>query len=375
VVHDHVVAGLRAASGVDRQLRAQHLMYLHRRAPFTAAAHALRAQGSTAVVPARCAEHAEIVSLVRRFEGPASADLAAAWLAEQPDELSVVRTDDGVAGYAYHIFHPTGSVLEERDPVTRAVLAHVARHGPTRPGERVNIARFFGGRREHQRDLYAVLAGPISSLVGWVTRPLAWSFVTVLDTEYWEPIFDYLGFAGLVEAEVGGRRHVAYGVDWRRLPVDTWLDLMNEREHSGGTGPPPASLVRPPPLDRDSFGAAVRAALADLRRPDRLAANPLTSSALADHPGGLRTTIEAAIDCLREEPKGAALSAVLRRTFGHAAPTQEAAAEVLGLPFSTYRRHLAKAIEQLTELLWAVEIGETRLPPREAPPPAQPGSD
>jgi hypothetical protein len=54
---------------------------------------------------------------------------------------------------------------------------------------------------------------------------------------------------------------------------------------------------------------------------------------------------------------------VLQRTFVRAAPTQEAAAEVLGLPFSTYRRHLARALEQVTDLLWAVEIGEVRLPP------------
>jgi hypothetical protein len=48
---------------------------------------------------------------------------------------------------------------------------------------------------------------------------------------------------------------------------------------------------------------------------------------------------------------------VLNRTFVRAAPTQEAAAEVLGLPFSTYRRHLARAVDQVTEVLWAVEIG------------------
>ena len=48
---------------------------------------------------------------------------------------------------------------------------------------------------------------------------------------------------------------------------------------------------------------------------------------------------------------------MLTRTFLKGAPTQEAAAEVLGLPFSTYRRHLTKAIEQLAELLWADEIG------------------
>jgi hypothetical protein len=364
VIHDHTVDSLRSAVGLDRQLQAQHLMHLHREAPFTAAIIALRAQGSTAVVPARPDEHDEVLSLVAGFEGPAAAELAGAWLAEQPDELSVVRTDQGVAGYAYHIFHPTGSAIEERDPVVRAVLEHVAAHGPIRPGERVNIARFFGGRHEHQRDLYAVLAGPVSSLVEWVTRPLAWSFVIIIDTAYWEPIFNYLAFARLVETEVNGALHVAYGIDWRRLPVEVWLDLMSEREQAGGTGPPPAGLLRPPPLDRVSFGAAVRAALPDLQRPDRLATNLLTSSSLGDGPGSIRATIEAAIECLGDEPKGATLRAVLQRTFVRAAPTQEAAAEVLGLPFSTYRRHLGKAIEHLTDLLWAVEIGEVRLPAR-----------
>ena len=48
---------------------------------------------------------------------------------------------------------------------------------------------------------------------------------------------------------------------------------------------------------------------------------------------------------------------MLRRTYLSPAPTQEAAAEVLGLPFSTYRRHLAKAVDELTERLWAREIG------------------
>ena len=210
-----------------------------------------------------------------------------------------------------------------------------------------------------------MLAGSVSSLVEWVTRPLAWSFV-VVDDDYWGPFFDYLAFSRLVEVDVGGLTRVAYGIDWRRLPVDAWLDLMNEREHSGGTGPPPASLLRPPPLDRASFGAAVRAALADLRRPDRLAASPLMGSSLAagDGPGRpLRATIQEAVTSLGSEPKGDQLRAVLQRTFVRGAPTQEAAAEVLGLPFSTYRRHLAKAIEQLTDLLWAVEIGEVRLPP------------
>jgi hypothetical protein len=201
----------------------------------------------------------------------------------------------------------------------------VARHGPARPGEQVDIARFFAGGREFQRDQYAVLAGTVSSLVEWVSRPLAWTFVVVVDDDYWGPYFDYLAFSRLFEVDVGGVTRVAYGNDWRRFPMDTWLDLMNEREHAGGGGPPPASLLRPPPLDRPRFAAAVRAALADLHRPDRLAASPLMGSSLAAGPGGpaadqLRATIQEAVTSLGSEPKGDPLRALLQRTLSAAPP-------------------------------------------------------
>ena len=367
VVHDHVVAGLRSATGPDRQMLAQHLLYLHRKSPFNEVIGSLRAQGSAAVVPARREDREPALSLIEHFEGQRSARLAERWFAEQPQCLNVVRDSQGLAGFVFHVMHPTGSAMEDRDPVTRAVLDHATRQGPARPGEQIYIGRFLAGRRGYQSDPYAVLAGPVSSLIEWVSRPLAWSFVVVVDEATWGPIFDYIAFTRQLEVEFDGRVHVAYGNDWRRLPVGTWLDLMSEREHSGGTGPPPASLLRPPPLDRARFAAAVRSALPDLHRPDRLAASPLMGSSLAlsmaAEPGGasaerLRATIEEAIGCLGDQP----LEAVLRRTFVRGAPTQEAAAEVLGLPFSTYRRHLAKALEQLTDLLWAVEIGEVRLP-------------
>ena len=75
----------------------------------------------------------------------------------------------------------------------------------------------------------------------------------------------------------------------------------------------------------------------------------------------LGAAIRAGIDQIGREPRASPLQRVLDRTFVRAAPTQEAAAEVLDLAFSTYRRHLAKAIERLTDLLWAVEIGQVRL--------------
>lgn len=370
VIRDHAVAGLRAATGLNRQMHAQQLLFLLRNSPLANAIFTLQARGSATVVAARPDDHEPVCAIIERFEGPSSAQLARAWLGEQPERLSVVRASDGVAGFAYQVLCPSGSAMEDRDPVVRAVLDHVAREGPTRPRERVDITRYFAGAGEHQRDPYALLAGPVSSIVEWLTRPLAWSVVILVDTEYWSAFFDYIAFARLVETEVGGLRHVAYGIDWRRVPVDAWLDLMFERGHTGETGPPPAVLIRPPPLDRERFGAAVRAALQTLHRPDQLATNPLIGSALAAAPTGpsahqLHATIENAVVRLGDQPRGDQLRAVLHRTYLRGAPTQEAAAEILDLPLSTYRRYLAKALEQLIDLLWTVEIGEVRLAPSE----------
>jgi hypothetical protein len=359
IIHDHVVAGVRATTGLERQLLAQQLAYLHRRSPLTAAYYALRAQGSAAVVPARPGEYERLVSIIEHGQGSATAAIAERWFADQPDRTSVVRTEDGIAGFAYHIFCPTGSGMEDQDPVVRAILGYAARVGPARPGERVDITRFVAGVRDFERDMYAVLAGSVSSIIDWCTEPLAWSFVAFTDAEFWSPFFDYLGFRAVLEVDeaAGGPRYTVYGHDWRRFPVDAWLDLMGEREHSGGTGPPPDAALRPPPLSRPAFGDAVRSALQYLNRPDRLAGCPLLGTALGADAAELRASIVAAADRLAGEPKGDQLRAVLNRTFVRAAPTQEAAAEVLGLPFSTYRRYLARAIDEVTEALWAVEIG------------------
>ncbi|WP_433047758.1 AAA family ATPase [Dactylosporangium sp. CS-033363] len=340
LVFDHAVAGRRTAD----------LFFVHRHGPFGAVIAALRMQGSAAVVPARLDEHEQVCATIERFEGAASASLARAWLAEQPERLSVVRTGDRVAGFSHHVLCPSGSSLEQRDPVVRAVLDHV---GSLRPGEHVLINRFAAGVDSHQRDPYMVVAGPVSSLNEWLTRPLAWSFVVVVDEEFWAPKFDYLAFAPLVRVPVGGVAHVAFGIDWRRLPVGVWLDLMYERGHSGGTGPAPAALLRPAPLSRERFDAAVRAALQCLHRPE-LAANPLVGSALGADAAQVRAAIEDAVVRVGKLPKGQQLQAVLHRTYVRPAPTQEAAAEVLDLPLSTYRRHLAKAVEHLTDILWAL---------------------
>jgi hypothetical protein len=46
----------------------------------------------------------------------------------------------------------------------------------------------------------------------------------------------------------------------------------------------------------------------------------------------------------------------LHHTYLQPAGTQQGAADLLNLPMSTYRRHLAKGVERLTALLWQREL-------------------
>jgi hypothetical protein len=373
IVHDRVVAEIRSAVGPDRQHPAQQLLFLHRHSPLTGALGTLRSRGSAAVVPGTPEDHAATISMIERSLGPDSAALARGWLREVPESLQVVRQSDALSAFALSLLLPTGSPLEHGDPVVRAALGHAERTAPARPDEQVHVMRFMGGAEEYERDPYAVLVSSVAALTTWLTRPLAWSFTASSDAGFWGPFFDYLGMSRITEVAVAGRPFVLYGMDWRRLPVDSWMEMMNDRERTGASGPPPASLLRPAPLGRDAFGTAVRTALRDLHRDDRLGSGPLFGSRLALGPGGpsavrLRSALMRGIAALAGQPRGAELRRVLDRTFVRPAPTQESAAEVLGLPFSTYRRHLATALAELSELLWAAEIGAITLPEDRPPP-------
>ena len=356
VIHDHAVAGLRAATGPDRQLLAQQLLFLHRKSPLTAAFCALRAQGSAAVVPARRRgarpgrrDHRTVrrpgERRARRAAGSPSSPTTSAWCA-------AARAS---AGFAYHVLRPSGSALEDRDPVVRAVLDHVAGTGPVRPGEQVDIVRFFGGRREHQRDPYAVLAGPVvvAARVGAPARSRGRSWSSV-DAEFWGPFFDYMAFGRLLE--VDGRRPGARRLR-HRLAAHPGRRLARPDERTGALGRHRATAGRPaaPAAARPRRASPPPSGprCSDLHRPDRLAASPLIggprwrrrpTAQRRPAPRARSRTPSAALR--RTSPRATVLRAVLHRTFVRAAPTQEAAAEVLGLPFSTYRRHLAKALEQ-----------------------------
>jgi hypothetical protein len=59
---------------------------------------------------------------------------------------------------------------------------------------------------------------------------------------------------------------------------------------------------------------------------------------------------------VKSDPRAESQYRVLDRTYLHPAPSQEKAAELLDLPFSTYRRYRDRGIEAITEWLWDREI-------------------
>jgi DNA-directed RNA polymerase specialized sigma24 family protein len=65
----------------------------------------------------------------------------------------------------------------------------------------------------------------------------------------------------------------------------------------------------------------------------------------------LRTAITTALDALQVDPAGVKAHEALTATYISASRTHKAAARRLGVPYGTYRRHLALAKERLIEQL------------------------
>jgi hypothetical protein len=66
--------------------------------------------------------------------------------------------------------------------------------------------------------------------------------------------------------------------------------------------------------------------------------------------------VAAAVEALGEHPRDDKLWRAVERTYVRPAATQERAAAALGLPFSTYRRHLTQGVDRVVAWLWDQEV-------------------
>ncbi|WP_029215063.1 AAA family ATPase [Kallotenue papyrolyticum] len=368
-VRRYIVRRFWHSSGLARQQALSDLLFLQRHHPAMKPFYDWRTLGSAYQDVITPQDHPHILAMVAQHEGPESARVAAYWLERQPPAFVVFRGSEmQPLGFAANLLLETITPEDEQaDPAARAIWAYVQRYGPPRPGERIQIARFWMGREDYQTPLTHNMV-TLNTLITWLTTPnLAWTFCCMAEPAAWEGLFTYINFCRVVEADftVGSRRYGGFAHNWRAEPLSVWNHVLAERQLDLHFRPEPVGQSASPllVLSQPEFADAVRQALRDYHRPDALARNPLLRARVlreraGPNPGpeALQSLLRAAAEALAATPKDAKLYRALYHTYVQPAPTQEAAAELLDLPFNTYRYHLSKGIERVTEWLWQREL-------------------
>ena len=314
-----------------------------------------------------------LVDMVAAHEGDVSATWAEHWFERQPEGVRVYRAADGTPeGFLLTLsLDEADTDARSADPVTDAAWQHLEAHAPLRAGEQASLFRFWMARDTYQS------VSPVQSLIfirqvrHYLQTPaLAHTALVCRDPDTWGDLFAYAGMERLDEEgiPVGDRTFALYGHDWRAQPPAQWLDQLAERGFSTSPDTAEVSEDRVIVLSRPDFEDALREAFKDLHRPDQLQDTPLLYSRVvtsavgpdADVPErieALRSLLEETAERLADDPRDEKYHRAVHRTYVQPAPTQEKAAEQLGVPFSTFRRHLNKGLERVADILWEREVG------------------
>lgn len=358
----------------QRQVLSDYI-FLHRDNPMIRPYFEWQSTGTVFTDTYRPEDEGAILEMVARHEGETAKAIIAHWLARQPQGVVMLRQADGVPqGVLVMVsLDKTDEADRSLDPGTAAAWDYLAQHAPLRPGETATLFRFWMDRETYQA------VSPVQSRIflnmvqHYLTVPgLAFTMIPCAEPEFWTAVF---GFADLhrlpeVDFSITGHDFGVYGHDWRVMPPLTWLELMAEREldEAGAAPSPHTALPEVQVLDEKAFATAVHDALRNCRDTVALAENPLLYSRLLSNAlpsdSGTSQRVEMLQDMLRKTavplqntPRQLKLYKALYHTYFQPAATQEKAAELLDLPFSTYRRHLRSGIDYVTERLWQRELG------------------
>jgi hypothetical protein len=329
--------------------------------------------------PLRPDDVPDVLRMANEAEGPASATAVAHWVRRLPEGFRVYRYAGASTPVAFMaILRLEAPLPEDRaeDPVIAALWDYVEEVAPLAEGEHLGIRRFAVQPGWHQRP------SPLMDLVSrrtiaaeMRTRGRAVTFTVFEDAERWRRYLADAGMLEVVAVDVGGRRQHVFGRDWRRQPVEKWVEHRARalaEPVAGWTADPSTGGQgddRGDDLPRAVFKDGVVEALRTWRVPREFATNVLLRSRLvprgsADPVGDLRGAIEVALDAMQVDPAGVKAHQALTATYISASRTHKATARRLGVPYGTYRRHLALAKERLVENLLRQATGAV---PRSSP--------
>lgn len=370
---NYYVAHLQRGDNQQQQRILSDYIFLHRDNPAVRPYFEWQESGRVFTDSLQPGDQPTLLEMVKRYEGPASADLAAHWLTRQPQGVAIVRDASGQPhGFLCAVAVDQASAADlALDPAVSIAHHYLENAAPLRPGETATYFRFWLAADSYQA------VSPIQSRIftkivqHYVATPgLAYTFIPCAQPEFWAPVFAYASISRRPELdfEVDGRRYGLYAHDWRVMPPLAWLEMMGDREVGLKTVRPPLPAEQLVVLSQSDFEAAVREALRAFSQPNALLTNPLLSSRLVvDQTGlgagkperinALQNVLKTATDSLQRSPRQAKLYRAVYHTYLQPAATQEQAAELLDLPFSTFRRHLTAGVKHITDLLWQKEVG------------------
>ncbi len=181
------------------------------------------------------------------------------------------------------------------------------------PGETITQTRFVIDRESYQDPSPTLNATPILTVQRYLCTRICpgtssrWPSRTAGTSTSRSPTFRAPRARTF---EVGGRTFGLFAHDFRRVPVDAWVELVAERGLAREFTPAeetPTPLV----LSQPEFEQAVKQALHDLHRRDLLARNPLLQTRVVRDRAGdaepdagtLEALLRDAVDALAEHPR------------------------------------------------------------------------
>jgi hypothetical protein len=359
-------------SGEEQRRLLTHYIFLHRNNAVMRTYLEWQISGSVFSDALRAQDQSSLVQMVQTHEGETSAQIATHWLAHQATSVSVLRDAAGTPqGFLLMVALDKISAEDRAlDPATHVAWRYLQENAALRSGETATLFRFWMARETYQSVSPVQSRLFLNMVQHYLTTPgLVYTFLPFADPDFWAAVCTFVNLQRLPTADfvLDDRRYGVYGRDWHTLSPMAWLAAIAERGMDADTTSPALRVTEPlPRLNQAEFGVAVRDALRDFLNPNALQNNPLLrtrlvvqragpDSNLAIRAGILKKMLQEAAASLQAAPRQASFARVLQHTYFQPAATQEQAAELLDLPFSTYRRHLRSGIEYVTEYLWQCE--------------------
>lgn len=357
----HITAQLPTTVGRHQQHLLFDIKFLHR-TRVEVARHDWDAIDQVGVEPLRPQDRAAVLAMTTRHEGPESARWAAFWLDRRPEAFSGFRGPGELLGFSCYLeLNGLASADRDADPATRNVWRYAELDPELSPEDSVTLVRYIMDAELYQQPSRAFDHRVTITGHNFFSNPrLAWDFISVRDPYPLARELEYFDYTHRPEADFATdeQSFTVYGRDWRRHPLAVWVRLMGQRalaEPGNQPEPEPDTGAEP---SRPQFDAAVKDALRNLTRPTLLAGNVLLRTRLAGRADGTQAAarvaacVRAAAQALAADPRDRKLYHAVDRTYLRPAPSKERAAEALGLPFSTYRRHLAQGVGRVSDALW-----------------------